>query len=881
MTITQIEENTKKLLNNFSKEQFIFDFLLAYGTPKATIARLKKGELNQLEEKGEVTQRKKLFFKIADENLHLLIDTLKNEPTQSKQKPRFIMVTDYKILLAYDTKTADSLDIKLEELSKHYDFFLPLAGMEKATYQDENIADVKASAKLAKLYDEILKTNEVKSTQEVHALNIFLTRLLFCYFAEDTNIFQDNQFTNAIESHTQTDGSDLDAYLLRIFDVLNIEKRDEDLPQYLKAFPYVNGGLFEMHHALPTFTTKSRAILIEIGNLGWAGINPDIFGSMIQAVITPEHRGGMGMHYTSVPNIMKVMQPLFLDELYEEFEKAKTNKRKLQSLIVRISNLKIFDPACGSGNFLIIAYKELRKLEIKIFKQIDILAKQKSFTFSEIRLAQFYGIELDDFAHEVAKLSLWLAEHQMNLEFFKEFGRTAPALPLQNGGNIVHGNATRLNWEEVCPKEDGDEIYILGNPPYLGFKMQDEFQKEDMFNVFTHLKNYKKLDYISCWFYKGAKYIKNINAKCAFVSTNSTNQGEQVELLWSHILDKNIEIDFAHQSFKWLNNAKSNANVTVVIVGLRNVSSNQKYLYILGLKHKVNNINGFLVDGKNIFIKKASKPISRLPKMQLGDMAKDGGELFLNEEEKNKLINDYPNGKKYIKELIGAKEFLNGFQKWCLWIEDEDIKEALDIPFIADRLLKVSAIRRASPKIATQNFGDFPHRFVERRFEEKTKILIPTVSSSRRDYIPIGFVDADKVVNAPNNMVHTSEVYLFSILHSAMHMSWVKAVGGKLKTDYRYSTQLCYNTFPFPNITQKQKETLTEHTYAVLDEREKHSEQTLAQLYDPNKMPQGLKKAHHELDLAVERCYRSRPFAGDEERLAYLFGLYEEMVSEE
>ncbi|MCK5853784.1 MAG: hypothetical protein KAG56_01095, partial [Sulfurovaceae bacterium] len=374
MTITQIEENIKKILNNFNKESFIFDFLLSYGEPKATIARLKKSELNQLESKNELLHRKKLFFKTVTQNLHSTIDELKKEFELQKTKPRFIVVTDYKTLLAYDTKTTDTLEIKLQELSTHYDFFLPLAGMEKAQYQSENLADVKASQKLAKLYDEILKSNEPQNSQEVHALNIFLTRLLFCYFAEDTNIFEDNQFTYAIESHTQTDGSDLDAYLSRLFELFNTEKRDDTVPAYLKAFPYVNGGLFESSYLIPKFTTKSRAILLEIGNLGWANINPDIFGSMIQAVITPEHRGGMGMHYTSVPNIMKVMQPLFLDELYEEFEKVKSNKRKLQILIVRIANLKIFDPACGSGNFLIIAYKELRKLEMQILQQIDTLA---------------------------------------------------------------------------------------------------------------------------------------------------------------------------------------------------------------------------------------------------------------------------------------------------------------------------------------------------------------------------------------------------------------------------------------------------------------------------------------------------------------------------
>lgn len=518
MTIAQIESNLQELIENFTPQTFAFDLLLAYGSPKAAIARLEKGDLNQLESKGELTHRKQLFFKVAPSNaLHALIDELFNDQKVSKNTPRFIIVTDYETLLAVDTKTKDTLDIKLLDLTKHYDFFLPWAGMERAQHKDENPADVKAAEKMAKLYDEIVKENSPKTKEEVHALNVFLTRLLFCYFAEDTNIFEDNQFTKAIHSHTQTDGSDLDSYLQRLFDVLNTEKRDDSLPEYLKAFPYVNGGLFRNRVPLPKFTMKSRNIMIEVGTLNWSEINPDIFGSMIQAVITPEHRGGMGMHYTSVPNIMKVIEPLFLNDLYEEFEQSKENKTKLANLHKRLTNLKIFDPACGSGNFLIIAYKELRKLEMKIFKQIDLISGQRSFVFSEIKLSQFYGIELDDFAHEVAILSLWLAEHQMNLEFFREFGRTSPTLPLHQGGNIVQGNATRLNWEEVCPKEDGDEIYILGNPPYVGYSDRDEVQKDDMDIVFENLGNVKRLDYIGCWIKKASDYINHINSKYAFV----------------------------------------------------------------------------------------------------------------------------------------------------------------------------------------------------------------------------------------------------------------------------------------------------------------------------------------------------------------------------
>ena len=878
MTITQIENNITELLKNFLSDTFVFDLLLAYGEPKATITRLEKGELNQLETKGELLLRKKLLLKEATAHLHGTIDTLRNESITQKQKPRFIIVTDYKTLLAYDTKTTDTLDIDIQDLGKHYDFFLPLAGMEKSKHIDENPADVKASNKLAKLYDEILKDNPTKMHEEVHALNVFLTRLLFCYFAEDSNIFADNIFTQSISSHTQVDGSDVASYLERLFEVFNTpdKERDSSLPNYLKAFPYVNGGLFRDKQLVPRFTTKSRNILVDIGTLDWSEINPDIFGSMIQAVVTPEHRGDMGMHYTSVPNIMKVMQPLFLDELYEEFEKAKGNTKKLNLLHLRIQNLKIFDPACGSGNFLIIAYKELRKLEMLIFKEGGLLISPS------IKLTQFYGIELDDFAHEVAILSLWLAEHQMNVLFKKEFGTVPPALPLTDGGNIVYGNATRVDWEEVCPKVNGDEIYILGNPPYLGSSMQNKEQKADKEYVFQGISNYKNLDYIACWFYRGAEYIEGVNAKYAFVSTNSINQGEQVGMLWPHILKDNLEICFAHTSFKWQNNAKSNAGVIVSIIGMRNISQSKKYIYKHLIKQSVTNINSYLVNAKNIIVNKSTKPISNLPVMVFGDAPKDGGHLILSSTEKDDLIKENNQSEILIKKYIGAYEYLNGKERWCLWIDNElKLNIAKTISSVKNRFIKVKESRLASPKVPTQEFAEYPHRFVEIRYRKtQSTLIVPVVTSERREYIPIGFIDGDAIITNAS-VIYDSEPWNFGVITSKMHMSWMRAVAGRLKTDYRYSSVLCYNTFPFPSITDKQKEEITELVFNILDEREQHSEKTLAQMYDPNKMPQGLKEAHHQLDLAIEKCYRNKPFENDEERLEYLFKLYEEMIAKE
>lgn len=878
MNIAQISDNLEKLVESINKDSFIFDLLLAYGTPKATISRLQQSDKEMCSE-GIVVIKKKLFFqKVTTGDLQTFLDNLKLNDKVTKQTPRFIVVTDYETLLAYDTKTDDSLDIPILEIPQHNDFFLPWAGMEKSKLQTENIADVKAAERMAKLYDEIKKDNRTTTHEEVHNLNVFLSRLLFCYFAEDTEIFDKDLFTKSVDYHTQKDGSDLNVYLDTLFEVMNTPQSARksvngvELPAYLKAFPYVNGGLFRNQHAAPVFTRKSRQMLIDCGfSLQWQDINPDIFGSMIQAVITPEHRGGLGMHYTSVPNIMKVIEPLFLDELKEEFENSKGNKKKLNELLQRIWKIKIFDPACGSGNFLIIAYKELRKLEMKIFKGLGTLA------FSEINLGNFYGIELDDFAHEVATLSLWLAEHQMNQAFMREFGRCKPALPLQETGNIVNGNACRVDWEMVCPKNEGDEIYILGNPPYLGSRRQDEIQKEDLRLIFQ--EDYKSMDYIAAWFYKGAKFIREINAKCAFVSTNSICQGEQVFLIWHRIFEQNIEIGFARTSFKWKNNAKANAGVTVIIVGLRNISNSRKYIFNENFLTTVDNISPYLTNSKSLTIKSRSNPISTISRMNFGNMPADGGKFFFTRIEKDEFINLCPESSPFFRTVYGAEEFINSKDRWCLWFENISLEEINKIPQIKKRIDEIRNIRLISsrPQLA-QN----PHLFAQITQDTNYDfILIPSVSSENRAYIPIGYLTKDKISTNLCLIISRPPLFLFSVLTSNMHMNWVKSVGGKLETRYRYSKDVVYNNFPFPPISDKQKKELEQHVYNILAEREKHSEKTLAQLYDPDKMPDGLREAHRQNDLAVERCYRSRPFESDEERLEYLFKLYEQMIEEE
>ena len=893
MNIAQIEQNLQDLVKNFDQNTFIYDLIRAYDVSPTLVKRIEQGNLNLSKIEGEILWKAKLFFKIATaaNDIDVLFAAAKNHIPALKNKARFVVVTDYQQFMATDTKTGEEIACTIAELPQHFDFFLPWAGMEKAQAKFENPADVKAAERMAKLFDEIKKDNPTTTPEEVHNLNVFLSRLLFCFFAEDTGIFeQKNQFTRAIESHTQEDGSDLAEYLDKLFVLMNTPDAERSgLPKYLSEFPYVNGGLFRNPHTAPIFTKRSRNIVVQCGDEDWSAINPDIFGSMMQAVISTEYRGGMGMHYTSVPNIMKVIEPLFMDELRAALEDARGNLKKLQSLRARLANIKIFDPACGSGNFLIIAYKELRQLEIEIFKAINnmkgtIGSGTLDFgnnEFSEISLNNFYGIELDDFAHELAILSLWIVEHQMNQVFFQAFGRSKPPLPLLATGNILQGNACRIAWESVCPKNENDEIYILGNPPYLGSSNQNTAQKEDMALVFKEFNDYKKLDYIAAWFLKGAKFIRDINAQFAFVSTNSICQGEQVSLLWQLVLSGNQEINFAYQSFKWENNAKSNAAVIVVIVGIGNKNNKTKKIYQGNLFSNVQKINPYLVSGNTTYISRQSESISKLANLVYGSMPNDGGNLIFSTEEKSKLLIEYPNAKKFIKKFIGAHDFLNGGERWCLFIQDEFLNEANNIDEINKRLSNITQIRSKSTEKSTRLLAETPHKYYFSAHENTDSLIIPRHSSERREYIPMGFLTEETVIADSSLAIYNPQTWLFAVLTSKMHMAWIKAVGGRLKTDYRYSSGLCYNTFPFPSITSAQKTVLEDHVYNILGERENHRGKTLAELYDPEKMPTSLREAHRMNDIAVEQCYRMRPFESDEERLEYLFKLYEKMIAEE
>lgn len=889
ITLKDVEEKIKPLGNRLSYDkEFIFELLAVYGRAQGNITRLRNGQLNVANDKAnEVAQKGIVYFKpvsASDDELYAVIDDLKTDPTVVRYTTRFVIVTNYNKLLAIDTRTSESLDISIREIDQHYAFFLPWAGMEKAQFIAENHADVKAAEKMAKLFDILIAHNHYRTADEWHTLTIFFTRLLFCFFAEDTNIFGKNQFSNAVASYTQEDGSDLKDFLHTLFDSLDASDKST-YPAHLAAFPYVNGRLFSDFTDIPAFNKQARDLLLESASkLDWSQINPDIFGSMFQAVVRPGERTSLGQHYTSVPNIMKTIEPLFLDELKEEFNNSYDDVRKLEKLLARIGNIKIFDPACGSGNFLIIAYKELRRLEHAILERQGELTGQAQQTFlgSRINIENFYGIEIDDFPHEVAILSLWLAKHQMNLEFTEKFGIDLPLIPLKESGNIVHANAARVNWSEVCPNNREDEIYLVGNPPYMGAKLQDSSQKKDYEYVFGDEPYSKNLDYIALWFIKGARYIAGTNAQLAFVTTNSVSQGEHVGLMFPKIFEMGLEIGFAYTSFKWENNAKGGAGVTVAVINLRNKRPGEKYIWTDGVRIKADNINGYLADGNsNIFIERRKKQLSGLPEMVFGSMPRDGGFLVLSPSDRKKMLSEYPESDKYIKKYIGSAEYIKGDERYCLWIEPSEYHDAIKIPFISDRLENVAKTRQDSNAKSTRDYAKKPYRFVQISYQKSPAIIFPKVSSNNRAYVPIGYVDKNTVISDLSFAIYNAAPWVLGLMTSKMHMVWLGAVAGRMGMGFRYSNTIVYNNFPVPPLTEAEKAFLEEKTFSVLDIRESHPEKTLAEMYDPDKMPDDLRAAHQELDEAVDAVYRKKPFENDEERLAHLFDLYETMTANE
>ncbi len=903
----EIEQRLKCFKDNtVAADDVPFRLLYSFGKTDADIRRWREGKGVVKSYDGLLIKNLIAYRTSTAKDMTAELEQMKADTRVLAAKPKIAMVSDGETMLAYDLRENDTYENRLAGLCYDFNFFYPLADVERVHNVEESPADVKAAEKLAKLHDEIRAFNEFTSDTDLHDLNIFISRLLFCYFAEDTGIFPDNLFTNSIKSYTLEDGSDLSDYLSEAFAIMDIpeKSRTKETKAVVKHFPYVNGGLFSHPIQIPKLSRRARKIMVDCGSLDWKEINPDIFGSMIQAVVNPEVRANQGMHYTSVPNILKVINPLFMDELQEEFKKIKDvhsgikERRDLgissgnqyeqeckpvmqscQKLLKRMSKMKFFDPACGSGNFLIITYKRLRLLEMEILKlmqectiQYGLLTQMDS---SVITLQQFYGIELQDFPHEMTMLSLWLAQHQMNRKLMKDFGINTHALPLQNITQIRLGNACRMDWNEVCPHTKDEEVFVFGNPPYLGVSLQTSEQKNDMKVSIGKYKGYKKIDYIGVWFIKGAEYIKKTKSKCAFVSTNSICQGEMVEPLWTAIYKSGVNIDFAYTSFKWRNNARKNAAVICVIVGLSCVNK-QKVLFVGNEKRYANSISPYLTDGAQLVVFKQTKPISSLPIIIRGCMPYDGGNLILSLSEKDELINEIGNDK-YIKELYSAADYIKGNIRYCLWISDEDEKDALKYSFIYERVEKTKKMRLSSSDEGANALAVKPYQFREFISCDDCTLVIPSTSSENRLYIPMGYANTQMVVTNAMYMIQSCPIWVFGVCTSLMSMVWMKTIGGKLKTDYRY-TSLCYNSFPFPKLTETKKKEIEAAAEEVLLTREDYPGATLADLYDPDKMPEPLREAHQKLDDVVESCYPGYPFANDEARLECLFKLYEKMT---
>lgn len=923
LTFDQVQKNVSEIANRTSyNKDLIFELLAAYSRSASSIAKLRRGASNLAAySNNEVFQRNVVYFKyISGGKLLPAIELIKKDPLIVRYNPRYLIVTDYTKLAAIDTKKNTSLDIKIADIDRHSDFFYGWTGDEITDEKTEAVADRRAAEKMTELYTEIEKVNQDKFNPKQkdfrHDLNVFFSRLLFCFFAEDTKVFSKTEtgmFTNAIKDYTQADGSDLDRFLDTLFESFDRQDKSKYSSPF-SNFPYVNGGLFSTDKKIqiPKFNPQARKTIIECGSLQWSEINPDIFGSLFQGVVEHEYRSEHQMHYTSVPNILKTIDPLFIDALRDEFDKNYDQPRKLEKLHERIANIKVFDPACGSGNFLVIAYKELRRLESAIIEKI--MGKLPIKPVSRIKLDNFYGIEIIDVACEIAKLSLQIAKHQMDIEFEEQFHQAIPFVPLQESGKIEQGNATRIDWRVVCPNEPHyvnksvpeqvrliseeykqddlikredkvgeiwEEIYLISNPPYLGQRNQKDIHKLDLKCVFQNsIGKYKKLDYVCCWFMKGSSYIKGSKAKLAFISTNSICQGVQVEQLWPKLFNQGVEIAYAYKPFKWTNLARDVAGVVCTVISLRNKTQEQKYLIDSTVKANAENINPYLVDGPNIIVKKTLRSISNLHPMLSGCQPREGGFLMLNDEDKNKLIDLDKRVERFIKPMVGSNELLDGSKKWCIWVEDERLEEAKNIPVINERIEKVRD-HRLNGNSVERTFARVPYKFVTTKRPKQNQIVIPTVTTGSREYIPIVYLDRDIIVNSRAYCLFDATLEYFSLLSSRMHMTWINVVSGRLGNAINYSSHICYNTYPLNTLTQGQIEDLRLKAKNILLIRQNHSEKTLAEMYDPDKMPEDLRKVHHELDLAVDVLYRDRPYENNQERLSDLFALYEKMTKKE
>jgi hypothetical protein len=799
--------------------------------------------------------------------------------------PKYILISDFENFRLHDLEETKTIEFKLNDLVNNVQHFGYLLGYQKKVYKEQDPANIKAAELMGKLHDRL---EEIGYTG--HPLEVYLVRLLFCLFAEDTTIFEKQQFQEYIEQRTNIDGSDLAAKLQELFQVLNTpkDKRFKNLDEQLADFPYVNGKLFEENLPTASFDSKMRQALLDCTYIDWSKISPAIFGSMFQSVMNPKERRNLGAHYTSETNILKLIKPLFLDELWKEFENIKDNKNKLVEFHRKISTYKFLDPACGCGNFLIITYRELRLLELEILRALNN-SGQRVIDVSSIILIdvdQFYGIEYEEFPARIAEVAMWLIDHQMNMLISNEFGQYFVRLPLKKAAQIHHGNALRTDWESIVSKNELS--FIIGNPPFLGKKEQNANQKSDMDFVFGSIKGSGVLDYVTAWYIKAAQLIQNTKIKVAFVSTNSISQGEQVGILWNILFSKyNVKIHFAHQTFNWTNEARGKAAVHCIIVGFANYDTNNKSIFeyenIKAEPHeiKAKNINPFLVEGKDITVENRKSPICNVPEIVYGSFALDDGNYTISEDERNEIILANGNSERLIKPFIGGRELLHSEKRYCLWLADAEPSEIINNQLIKERVELVKKWRSNSERGNTKKLADTPTLFAEVRQPKSNYLAFPTVSSVNRKYIPIAFLSPEIIASNQLYVLPNATLYNFGILTSIMHMAWIKYICGRLKSDYRYSASIVYNNYPWPeNPQEKQVKAVESAAQKVLEVRQQFSNSSLAQLYDPIAMPPALAKAHNELDKAVDLAYRPQAFTSEANRMEFLFGLYEKYTAD-
>ena len=888
MNVAEIGEAMESLAGaSFDPEGFVPGFMAAYDAAATTITRLRRGETNHTEVDGAWLWRNKLHALPAPEtDVDEALTRLRDSRTTRRYRARFVLATDGENVAAEDRTTGDTLRCRFAELGDHFAFFLPLAGYERYGVAAENPVDVQATGRLANLYGRLKALNPDWATPErQHEAHLFMTRVVFCLFAESTDIIPEKLFSKIVHERCEPEASNAHEILKTVSDAMDARgDARNDLPRFAKDFPYVNGGLFMGSHEVPRFDRQALGHLKDAGHLNWRRINPDIFGSMIQSVTDENSRGNLGLHYTSVPNILKVLGPLFLDDLKAELERAEGNEKKLKKFLARLERIRVFDPACGSGNFLVIAYRELRTLEIEALKKLaEVSGVQTQGLFSRIPLSNFYGIEYADFAAETAKLSLWVSEYQMNKLFEAEVGRGVPDLPLKEGGNIVRDNALRIEWTDICPTLRGYETYCVGNPPYVGHRDRTSEQREDMRLLLEgRIEGFGDLDYVCCWFVKAADYVFEKSASFAFVATSSICQGRQVPLMWPHVLSEGLEIAFAHLPFEWANNARRNAAVVCAVVGVRNASNEPRYLIENGRKRTVRHVNAYLVEADDIYVEGRERPFAAgLPRVDFGDMPNDHRQLVLSREEKDTLLRDHPEAGRFVRRRYGNTAFIEGHEWYCLWIGDEERREAEKIPEIARRVEEVARWRRSRGRSQTRRQAFWPHRFGEVRSEgASTAIIIPRHFGVRRPYVPAGLLTAGEVVTDSALALYDAPEWAFSLISSRLHWVWVATVCGRIYWNYRYSGTFGWHTFPLPPLSRRDKEDLGRSAENILLAREEAGPTTtVAEMYLPG-MPTALADAHRENDDLVERIFFGRPLANDTERVQRLFKRYAKLVEE-